>query len=214
MDFFWIWHEPKDYQKDKIMELPARILAIGESHAKYNFKDIREVEVNSIGSVTMHRVGRDQMEFQDTIVPGCMAIFCFGEIDVRMHIHKQVLLGRDEDDIINLLVLNYMNAIIKQFKNNVIPVIMSITPANATEPNPMAVGSNADRSRYCRKLNEKLAEYCTELNIDFLNVYHRYADEQGMLRTELADREDGYHIGKPDMIIDEFHKMLDRMRAR
>lgn len=194
------------------MEIPKNIIIIGESHATFNFANMDNVNIKSIGSYTMHRVGRDQLEFKDLTNPGCIAVFCFGEIDVRMHIYKQVQLGRNEDEIIDTLTINYIKTIVKQKENGVIPVIMSITPPNSTEPNPMAVGENKHRSRYCYKMNESLRKLCAENSIDFLDVYDKYKDENGLLRTELSDGN--YHIKQNSMVIEAFNNLLEEMRKR
>ncbi len=185
------------------------IFAIGDSHANFNFKDVPEVTIKSIGSITMHRVGRDKMTFKDYTLPNSIAIFIFGEIDIRMHIYKQVQLGRDEDEIINTLVVNYIEVMRKQNEHQVIPIVMSITPPSRTEPNPMAVGSNEDRSRYCLKINDRLRNLCLEYDIDFLDVYEQYKDRDGMLMRQFADPTDGYHISQNNIVNDYFHRLME-----
>lgn len=194
------------------MIIPKDIFAIGDSHATYCFREIREAIVKSVGSYTMHKVGRDQLQFKELMTPGCMVFFFFGEIDVRVHIYKQIQLGRNEDEIIETLISKYTEAIDKQKYNDVIPVIVSIVPPKRTNPDQMNYGTNKDRSRYCLKLNTLLEKSCILNNIDFLNIYDRYKDEEGLIRTELSDKEDGFHIGKSEMVIDEFHKFLERKR--
>ncbi len=188
------------------------IIVIGESHATFNFKGITEVVIKSIGSVTMHRVGRDKMDFKAFTKPPCVAIFCFGEIDIRMHVYKQVAQeGRDVDEVISKLVNDYVEVIGKQKDHNIIPVIMSITPPNRTEPNPMAVGDNKDRSIYCAKMNKLLKEACDLNKIEFLDVYDYYKDQDGLLKLELSDGN--YHIGNNERVKEEFGILYRKLQG-
>ena len=91
------------------------IYVFGDSHAKFNFIDcpfpIKILEENSI---TMYRVGRDKeiIHFNKQYLgKENVFVFCFGEIDCRAHITKQVELGREKEEIIKSLVDSYLNTI-------------------------------------------------------------------------------------------------------
>jgi hypothetical protein len=98
-----------------INQLP--IYTIGDSHAKFTFSinDSVHPRIKSIfwiGPITMHRVGRDTIKFTDHHVPkDGFVISCFGEIDTRCHIKRQCDMQRDEDEIIQTIVTNYINTL-------------------------------------------------------------------------------------------------------
>jgi hypothetical protein len=49
------------------------------------------------------------------------------------------------------------------------------------------VGSDADRSRYTKKLNDYMEQRCVTMGIPYLDVYGLYRDEKGMLPIDLSD---------------------------
>ena len=170
----------------------AGVCSIGESHASFNFRDCNTVKINSIDSITMHRVGRDKMDFSKWAIQNWICIFCFGEIDVRKHIYLQAQSGRD----------------------TIIPVVMSITPPNRIKDGDtyvadhelLPIGPNEDRARYCRIMNALLKAGCIERRLEFLDVYDKYADADGMLIYELSDG--GFHIRNNKMVIEAMNEML------
>src|SRR5690242_3783812 len=66
------------------------IRVFGDSHAKYLFDNIRGIEVNWLGPVTMHRVGRDGLWFlrEKHLAPDDWLLTVFGEIDARCHVGR------------------------------------------------------------------------------------------------------------------------------
>lgn len=196
------------------------IYIYGDSHAEFNFKNFALKHINLREySVTMHRVGRDKQIIgfnnshngKDNIF-----IFCYGEVDCRCHIGKQIVLGRNEDDIINELVIEYINAIksnIKEFKKI---LICSITPTQNKEKfenihGPIKhqfpfVGTNSERAKYTYKMNQLLKNECTINGFVFFDVYDYYTDDNGLLKWELSDeichiKDNSYILQKLNDII-------------
>ncbi len=188
--------------------------AVGDSHAAFTFAGIPGVVRLPAGAVTMHRVGRDGLGgfrlFRDgptlwprrLLRPGDAVYFCFGEIDCRRHVAGQIRAGRDEESVIMELAERYIRAIVAVRREGVSFRIASVTPPAyerlADFRNFPSTGSDADRARYTRRLNDALRAIAARHGIGYLDVYGRYADERGKLPLALSDGT--AHIGKTDRI--------------
>ena len=184
---------------------------IGDSHADFTFRHIPGIWAYHLGPWTMHRVGRDGFQKFDmsktAFVKGERLICCFGEIDVRCHIHrfyteyqKRVQQnGVDSSSVpdpIHTLAANYINTILpncEYFKM----CVMSVPPPCYTErvaynPEFPIIGSDAERLLYQRSLNTKLKELCERHNLEFLDLDPFYADENGMMNV--IHSSDGVHV--------------------
>lgn len=193
-----------------------KLYSIGDSHADHSFRNVikEEAERVSIGPVTMNKVRRDKIDFLELykehrdvekfgykkeFEKDSCAIFCFGEIDVRCHIHNQIQSqNKRENDVIKELVLEFVNHIENQKNIFKEVAILSVTPPGsilwASQNNNFPfIGSDFDRSRYTIKMNNFLKKYCEEKDVSFIDVYKSYSDNKGMLIRELSDG--GVHIG-------------------
>jgi hypothetical protein len=82
----------------------------GDSHCQYSFKGLNLEHKNFYqASVTMHRIGRDNtiINFNNNKL-NSINVLCYGEVDCRCHIGRQIDLGKKEDEIIQNLVSNYL----------------------------------------------------------------------------------------------------------
>jgi hypothetical protein len=74
------------------MNASPNIHVFGDSHVS-EFSNIPGCLLHYVGPITMHRIGRDGLNFLDMTSYGVqeneVAIFVFGEIDCRCHIGKQ-----------------------------------------------------------------------------------------------------------------------------
>jgi hypothetical protein len=190
------------------------IYTIGDSHSRLSFEYDFNVQTrhprikNSfwLGPITMYRVGRDSISFSKHSVPNNgIVVSCFGEIDVRNHIYKHVNLGRDEDDIIEELVSNYMKALVHNRQNgythiavmNIVPVIeyqFDINTPHIRKPtlesgNPEFpfLGTHSDRQRYTLKINKSLQTHCISNNFGYLDIYTKHINDQGFLKVDYSD---------------------------
>lgn len=195
------------------------IHVFGDSHASFCFsnqKILQEFERSSfrhthenktyeipfiihwLGPRTMHRIGRDGLSgfniFHYGVTEEDIAVFIFGEIDVRVHIGKQKdHMKRDLDEVIKTLTSNYIHTIIdnKNLFNNVTFIIMSVMPP---APNHVSdskeypvYGDVQDRVLIAKKINTQLEALAFKNGFLFLDIYPLYADAQGILREELSD---------------------------
>jgi hypothetical protein len=195
-----------------------KIYTIGDSHSDFSFRNIIE-DRHNIAPMTMHKVRRDKINFYDIfksrnvdISYNSFVIFCFGEIDIRCHIFNQIQLNDlTEDEIINSLIIDYVNHIKSQkiFFEKI--GILSITPPskknrNIENINFPFLGLDEDRSRYTIKANSILKELCKENDINFIDIYQYYADENGMLINHMSDGS--VHIGNTVYVKNELKKHI------
>jgi hypothetical protein len=147
----------------------------------------------------MHRVGRDGLDcYACGVREGDTVYFVFGEIDCRCHIHKQVNLGSNYEDVIEELMDSYFRIMLANAKGIRIIVVSIIPPVkyedflganpplDDSHPFPF-VGSDETRVKITRDMNNGLEERCKKFGFDFLNIYDHYAREDGTLKFELSD---------------------------
>lgn len=166
-----------------------------------------EIGIKWLGPVTMHRVGRDKMKF--TVPRDGVVVFCFGEIDVRCHVHNQVMSGRSEDEVLEKLVNEYAKAL----EENAYPkyMVMNVVPpvrvSEATEnPELPFIGSDEDRARYTRKINDLISKRF----VNVLDIYSMYKDDDGMLPRKWSDGI--VHINDDGRIVELIDEVKRRMK--
>jgi hypothetical protein len=212
------------------------ITIFGDSHAHSSFNGLdkvveRMVEIHSQPSITMHRVGRDNELLYCSSTPiiqhnykntGCLKstfVFLYGEVDCRCHIQRQIDLGYQEDDIIDILVKNYFQTITNKFapleKQSLNVIVVGITPPLSkmeyeTIHGPIThefpfVGTDDCRVRYTIKMNNCIEKMCGEYGYYFFggeDVYGFYTNPNGCLKFELSDSN--VHIQQNDFFLSKF----------
>lgn len=174
----------------------------------------------------MFRIGRDShiINFdkeniaKDTNTNN-LIILSYGEIDCRCHIHRQVNLQRDEDDIIYELVNNYIKAI----RNNTEGIDANVVIVGVIPPTKKSdyenlhgrithkfpfIGSDEDRVRYTQKINKLLEELSNKNDFNYFNPYHHYTRDDGTLKYELSDNV--VHIGDNTYFLEQFIELYGR----
>jgi hypothetical protein len=185
----------------------------GDSHALFSFKGLAIPHQNrQQHSITMHRIGRDNHIINytpDIDLSENNIVLCYGEVDCRCHIGKQILLGRKEDDVIEELVSLYFKTISQISKAQKI-IIGVIPPVSQKEHEKIHgpithefpfVGSDEDRIRYTQKVNEKLKDYSLKNGYVYFNPYDYYT-RNGILKRELSDNN--CHLGDNTYFLNEF----------
>ncbi len=199
----------------------------GDSHANFNFSKIKysNVKNNYKNSITMHRVGRDKKKFINfnsySINDNDIIIYQFGEVDCRCHIGKQLLLNRNLEEVINELVINYIDSIKINMDgyNNLKIIICNVPPTMnqqyfeniygpITHEFPF-IGTNLERANYTIKVNEMLKNKCEENNFIFLDYYNFYKNENGTIKTELTDNI--CHIVENNYILEKLYSIIDNL---
>jgi len=191
------------------------IFIYGDSHAHFGFKNMSCHNFYE-PSITMFRVGRDNkiIKFDNNIHTNqSIIVICYGEVDCRCHIKRQIDLGRNEDEIIEALVTNYFNAI----KNSVAVykhiIVVGIIPPTKVENFEILhkgvypfVGTNEERRRFTNKINELIRQKCGECGYMYFYPYDKYIDTDGYLHYELSDKN--VHVGDNSNIISDLCNLL------
>ena len=69
------------------------IHTIGDSHSSFGWKTINNVKIHHIGAKLCYSFGKkgfDDYNILQEIECGEVVVFCFGEVDCRCHIIKQI----------------------------------------------------------------------------------------------------------------------------
>jgi hypothetical protein len=182
------------------------LIIFGDSHARFSFYDLSIPHINhSESSYTMNRVARDSSipHYRvDYDISNNIILLAFGEIDCRCQIHKQRLLGRDEDEIIKTLAESYINSIQSNIKNAKIIIVAVIPPTRQEDYESLHgpithqfpfIGTNEDRVRYTMKLNSRLSELCSTHSLQYFDPYSSYKNTDGTLDFKYTDKI--VHIG-------------------
>lgn len=181
------------------------IFTIGDSHAVWSFaidgikypRVTHSLRIATPYSWTMHRVGRDSIDFTSIGFPKeSIMLLSFGWIDINFqHIDKQIELGRAVDEIINTLVNAYINVLVQNRNRGQTHIgVMNILPPTTdddkiifTEVLPNGPSSIEIRAGFTKKMNSVLKQKCSEFNLLYLNLHDAYVNEDGSLKKDLSD---------------------------
>jgi hypothetical protein len=193
------------------------IYIYGDSHGDFSFKNLVLPNINkSQHSITMFRISRDNLIINfDNNEHDNNSIIClsYGEIDCRFHVLNQVKLGNDEDIVINNLVHNYFETIknnIKIYKKIVVVGVIPPTSENdycCRDPTHPFMGSDDDRIRVNKKINNLLKEYCNNLGFCYFNPYIYYTRDNGLFKHELSDTT--VHLGDNTYFLEKFIELYN-----
>ena len=196
----------------------------GDSHANSSFKNLQLPFVDHHQSnITMFRIGRDHtiVNYNNTDHDE-NSIIClvYGEIDCRCHIHKQINIGKEEEEIIHDLVEQYFSTIKNQitlFKK--IIIVAAIPPTKRsdyeTKHGPITheypfMGTDEERVRYTRKLNQLVEHMCKENQYIYFDPYATYTRDDGTLRFEYSDNT--VHLGDTAAFLKEFMEVYQSIK--
>lgn len=175
-----------------------------------------------MGSVLCHSIGkygitRCNLDRVHGLSDHDTVIFCFGEIDVRCHVHKRVCVeGVPHERIIEDLVQNYFRAlrdIIEKCEKKSLKVgIYNIIPPSRKSTQQENIhypyqGTDDERRLYTTYMNMCLKKQCQIHEYTFVDIYHDYMDKEGFLDVNTSDG--GIHIGQGDSL-HEFMSMTFR----
>jgi hypothetical protein len=200
------------------------IFIYGDSHAYNSFKGLKYDHRNCHqNAITMFRIGRDNIIInfnKDDIRENDILVLCYGEVDCRCHVQRQINTGRNEDDVIHELVSSYYQTIVNNIntianKNVKIIMVGVIPPTKQSDYESLHgpilhdfpfVGSDEDRVRYTDKVNKKIEELAKERNFTYFNPYLYYTRKDGTLRYELSDYI--VHLGNNSYFLKKFYSKI------
>jgi hypothetical protein len=148
------------------------------------------------------------------VVPsGSMVLFCFGEIDNRVHLVGQARAqGRSIESIARECAERYFD-VIKEYHNQKYRMIVwNAIPSSPAEcsPNPEypLVGTCAERNRSTAVFNDTLKESCASIDIPFISIFEQLIDAGGLTKSEYF-LDDSVHLSQKAMPI-----ALEEMRKK
>ena len=186
------------------------IYAGGDSHATKAFEGIAGVKSYYTGPTTLRRAGWAGDDLVPAMVrnlkltPADTLIFCFGEIDVRMHIpiHAKGFPG-GVDPLLQHWVDQYLGRVADLDVGGARCAIMSVVPPHPRRGAPAELFnrdvSDEMRVDYTLRLNRLLEEGCARRGLLYLDVYHEYVDPRGMMLEEFCE-DGGTHISGTDRV--------------
>lgn len=190
----------------------------GDSHARFCFSGMPGSVNHAVNSMTMYRVGRDGPEAMNcNVADGDIVFFLFGEIDCRCHIERQVLLGREYQEVVDKLLDSYfhtLNLISPLCRKIVVCIpppmrysdyLLNNCPLPSDFPFPF-IGSDERRVQITRDMNDGLRKRCRIYGFHFLDFYDHYAREDGTLKYEMSDKI--CHILDNEYILKEAQEIL------
>lgn len=204
-----------------------KVYTVGDSHCIPYQDSSLIAKVHWIGSVTMHRVGRDLLNFAyipcdpagfgfeiKSVPTDGIVIVSFGEIDIRNNIYKQIVeKNRNEDEIIETLVIKYKDAL--DFNAKIYPrlAVAAIVPPRRNYEADIFVkcGSDEDRLRFTIKMNKALKEMIEKTSYYYLEFYEIYKDNDGFLCDTL--RDSSIHIKHSSEMDLAIQKMISHFRT-
>ena len=195
----------------------------GDSHALFSFKNIKlNCKDHHQSAITMFRIGRDNIiiNFNENDINSNndLIVLCYGEIDSRCHVKRQIDNGVNEDDVIDDLVNKYYLTVISNIKKNYckIMIVGVIPPTRKTDYETINgrilhefpfIGSDEDRVRYTGKINKKLKELAELYNYIYFNPYSYYTRDDGTLKYELSDNL--VHLGDNAEFLEKFYEVYN-----
>jgi hypothetical protein len=195
------------------------IHTFGDSHSVNGWST--NIQTHHLGPILCYSFGKEKLNRCDirnfNINEGDTIIFCFGEIDCRCHVHKNINETITYYNIIDNIIDNYFEAIFLNIitsginlKNvcvyNIVPPVefpIRVYDCSGIEPFPH-LGSSQERKAYTLYFNKKLKEKCLDYKFIFFDIYDNYIDKNGFLKLSLSDGM--VHI-KDGRFLDNFIKV-------
>lgn len=172
----------------------ALLHVFGDSHAHYLFSRAPGAIVNWLGPYTMHRIGRDGVDFLGRRVnDGDKVLFVFGEIDVRCHmVRVDRERGNGIESVATDLASRYTAAVMQAsvgLPRSTFAILGVVPPIDPMKPNPElpVVGTLAERIEARETLNRSLSRYSRDRRILYVPFPKSYERPDGSLRRHLSD---------------------------
>jgi hypothetical protein len=125
-------------------------------------------------------------------------LFCFGEVDIRAHLLKQVELQKKSiSEIVKECVDRYFSTLL-YYKNLNIDVIAWGPIASWHESKKYtggpSFGTCLERNIVTEEFNKYLEELCVKNNIKFVTIFYKMIDENKITNPYYLDNWEGSHM--------------------
>jgi hypothetical protein len=201
-----------------------KIFAVGDSHSRRCFEDHAQIADsrvlaghNKLDGKTAFNLERHEKKLMRILTPlqDKELIFCFGEVDVRLHIkYKHQQLGIPIKRLIDATAKTYLLYVAKLRNQGYRIHIFNVVPTGdflGVDAEKWKKGlqypftaSDEERKTYTELLNAAYATYCNTLQIPFIDIYQNLVDAAGIRKKELVF--DYAHLGNgcADLVVDQY----------
>ena len=128
---------------------------------------------------------------------GDMLLFCFGEVDIRAHLIKQMVLqNKTAEDIVKECVDRYFNVILS-YKNSGIKCVVWGPIASWHESkiySGPSFGTCVERNYFTRIFNTYIEKLCLSNDIGFVTIFYDMINENLETNTYYLDNWAGSHM--------------------
>jgi len=183
-----------------------KIFAVGDSHSRRCFEDHHTIAdsrvlvgYNKLDGKTAYNLERHEKKLLKILeaLREKELIFCFGEVDVRLHIkYKHLQLGIPVDQLIDTTAERYVSYVYRLRNDGHRIHIFNVVPTGdfkGPDAEKWRQGLNypfnasyEERSGYTEKLNLAYGKYCNKLNVPFIDIYQHLVDDSGKRRQALV----------------------------
>jgi len=182
-----------------------KIFAVGDSHSRRCFEDHEQIADsrvlvghNKLDGKTAYNLERHEKKLFRILSPlhDKSLIFCFGEVDVRLHIkYKHQQQGTSIEQLIDKTAERYTSYVHRLRKAGHRIHIFNVVPTGDFQgdeaekwkrrlKHPFNT-SFEERSSFTEQLNTAYQDYCRKYQIPFIDIYSYLVDEQGKRREDL-----------------------------
>ena len=141
--------------------------------------------------------------------------FCYGEIDCRNHVARQLEKGRSLQEITRLLVKSYFERIARSVSSCRKIIVCSLpSPASFSgklEPSNQKLfphaGSDQDRLVFTKEINSLIYKASLAYSFGFLDLFRGFEDSSGFLLESMSDGI--CHIIQNDLVLERLVVLLD-----
>lgn len=130
-------------------------------------------------------------------IPSGATVLCvFGEIDMRVHVFRQVLCqGRSYREVVDAILVRYCQFLKSLQEKGFQVMVWGALPTGDTRFNKREfTGSEVERNQATGYFNERLERFCLERHIGFISLYQDLASPE--FRTDLSYLADGCHLSQ------------------
>jgi hypothetical protein len=156
-----------------------------------------------IGPATAYQLSNKITIIEDVIrknvnLDNDYVLFCFGEVDIRAHLIKQMeLQNKTITDVVKECVDRYIETIL-YFKNNGVRVLAWGPIASWNESKPYnggpSFGTSFERNTVTEEFNNYLKEVCDKKGVGFITIFDKMIDENKITNSDLLDDWEDCHI--------------------
>jgi hypothetical protein len=124
-------------------------------------------------------------------------MFCFGEVDIRAHLIKQMYLQKRAIlDLVKECINRYLDAI-DYYRKYTTKIIVCGPIASWNDDNPYSgpsYGTNLERNEVTKLFNQILETECARRTFDFVTIFYEMLNPDNSTNTFFLDDWEGSHI--------------------